>query len=51
MMAGPGINQRRVFAPVEARDLARTVCKYLGIAPLSDATGQLLPDLVSAETD
>lgn len=51
MMAGPGINQKRIFAPVEARDLARTVCKYLGIAPLSNATGQLLPGLVSAETD
>jgi hypothetical protein len=51
MMAGPGINQQRIFAPVEARDLARTVCKYLEIAPLSDATGQLLPGLESAETD
>jgi hypothetical protein len=51
MMAGPGIRQQRVAAPVEARDLARTVCKYLNIAPPSDATGQLLPGLVSPEPD
>lgn len=51
MIAGPGIRQQRVVAPVEARDLARTVCKYLDIAPPSDATGQLLPGLDSPEPD
>jgi predicted AlkP superfamily pyrophosphatase or phosphodiesterase len=45
MIAGPGISRRRVIEQVESRDLAPTVCKYLGITGPSDATGQILPGL------
>ncbi len=51
MLAGPGIRQQRMVVPVEARDLAPTVCKFLDIAPPPDATGQLLPGLESPGPD
>lgn len=45
VIAGPGITRQRVITRVDPRGLAATVCKYLGIASPSDATGQILPGL------
>lgn len=45
MLAGPRISQQRISTRVSPRDVAPTICTYLGISPPPAATGHPLPGL------